>query len=195
MDSIRERLRQFKSSPADQPRGRRRQLSGSFNIKAFEESLRGGPADRGDDAARLLGSEGRLPESIFGKELREKQGEGEGDKEKEKEKVSRKTEFVKMYGYDELGEKLRKLRPDEAGKGKTNWFSLQELNERLVKLRELEYKEPDLRIGLDFSAIRDGLAKLKEVEVTKKAANSKLCLYFQVFVENFWCSPCRFDHC
>lgn len=171
MDSIRASLRQFKSSPADQPPGRRGQLSGSFNIKAFDESLRRGLTQRGD---------GRLPGSIFGKEVRDKQGEGEGNKEK----VSKETEFVKMYGCDELGEKLRKLRPDEAGKGKTGWFSLQELNERLVKLRELEMKESQSIMSSYFSDLHDSLSKLKEVEVNKKAADSEFVSIFKFFAEN-----------
>ncbi|KAH7665773.1 hypothetical protein IHE45_13G054900 [Dioscorea alata] len=175
LDSIRESLRQFKSSPADQPPGRRRQLSGSFNIKAFDESLRGRLTQRGDGAATLIGGDGWLPGSIFGKELREKQGEGEG----EKEEVSRKTEFVKMYGCDELGEKLRKLRPDEAGKGKTGWFSLQELNERLVKLRELESKQPESTLSSSFRDLHNSLSKLKEIEVNKKAANMQKMSIFR----------------
>ncbi|XP_039120609.1 uncharacterized protein LOC120257031 [Dioscorea cayenensis subsp. rotundata] len=171
MDSIRASLRQFKSSPADQPPGRRGQLSGSFNIKAFDESLRRGLTQRGD---------GRLPGSIFGKEVRDKQGEGEGNKEK----VSKETEFVKMYGCDELGEKLRKLRPDEAGKGKTGWFSLQELNERLVKLRELEMKESQSIMSLYFSDLHDSLSKLKEVEVNKKAADmQKMSIFLNLGVQ------------
>jgi hypothetical protein len=37
--------------------------------------------------------------------------------------------------HDELGEKLKKLRPQVKGK---DWFSIAELNERLKKVREMD---------------------------------------------------------
>ncbi|XP_075670256.1 uncharacterized protein LOC142640028 [Castanea sativa] len=72
-----------------------------------------------------------------------------------------KTDFVKMYSYGELGEKLRKLRPSvEEGKkeGETLWFSLSELNQRLMKLREMEEKDTESRIGrISFKDLRESL--------------------------------------
>lgn len=78
-----------------------------------------------------------------------------------------------MYTCDELGEKLRRLRPEEAAKGGANWFSLNELNERLAKLRELEEKETESKLGgVSFRDLRESLVRLKEADANKKA-NSK----------------------
>ncbi|TQD95499.1 hypothetical protein C1H46_018911 [Malus baccata] len=81
-----------------------------------------------------------------------------------------KTDFVKMYSYAELGEKLRKLRPD--GKGQ-NWFSLRELNERLMKLREMEEKETQAAIGnVTFQDLRESLLKLQRSDQEKAKKSS-----------------------
>ncbi|KAM1241362.1 hypothetical protein ACFX2J_046567 [Malus domestica] len=81
-----------------------------------------------------------------------------------------KTDFVKMYSYAELGEKLRKLRPD--GKGQ-NWFSLRELNKRLVKLREMEEKETQAAIGnVTFQDLRESLLKLQRSDQEKAKKSS-----------------------
>lgn len=76
-----------------------------------------------------------------------------------------KTEFVRMYSYGDLGEKLRKLRPGN----KTTKFSLGELNERLRKLREFEEKEIESTNGLKFTHIRESLKKLEEDKTKKNA--------------------------
>ncbi|KAJ0257103.1 30S ribosomal protein S15 [Hirschfeldia incana] len=83
----------------------------------------------------LKGNVGRgepLPASVFGEEMDVRKG-GEGGTEE------MMTEFLKIYREDELGDKLRRLRPE--GKKEEGWFSLEELNERLVKLRQVEEKE------------------------------------------------------
>ncbi|KAM1011531.1 hypothetical protein ACFX2C_046862 [Malus domestica] len=81
-----------------------------------------------------------------------------------------KTDFVKMYSYAELGEKLRKLRPD--GKGQ-NWFSLRELNKRLMKLREMEEKETQAAIGnVTFQDLRESLLKLQRSDQEKAKKSS-----------------------
>ncbi|TYH78991.1 hypothetical protein ES332_D03G030000v1 [Gossypium tomentosum] len=62
-----------------------------------------------------------------------------------------KTEFVSMYGYEELGQRLKELRPPE----KEGGFSLQELNERLIRLRAIEDKETEVwRSGVYSMDIR-----------------------------------------
>ncbi|KAM1017302.1 hypothetical protein ACFX13_047628 [Malus domestica] len=106
-----------------------------------------------------------LPSSIFDKELRKEKNAENGSNEM-------KTDFVKMYSYAELGEKLRKLRPD--GKGQ-NWFSLRELNKRLVKLREMEEKETQAAIGnVTFQDLRESLLKLQRSDQEKaKKSSSK----------------------
>lgn len=59
------------------------------------------------------------------------------------------TAFLKTYGVEDLGKKLRMLRPE--GKGK-DWFSVRELSERLEKLRKMEEQKvtvfDDLRVCL-----------------------------------------------
>ncbi|KAH1113547.1 hypothetical protein J1N35_006925 [Gossypium stocksii] len=62
-----------------------------------------------------------------------------------------KREFIRMYGYEELGQRLKELRPPE----KEGGFSLQELNERLLKLRAIEDKEAEVwRSGVFSMDIR-----------------------------------------
>ncbi|KAI3766198.1 hypothetical protein L2E82_16250 [Cichorium intybus] len=77
-----------------------------------------------------------------------------------------KTEFVRMYSYGDLGEKLRKLRPGN----KTTAFSLGELNERLRMLREVEEKELESTNGLKYMHLRESLIKLQDDGKTKKNA-------------------------
>ncbi|KAJ0984910.1 hypothetical protein J5N97_003266 [Dioscorea zingiberensis] len=154
--SIRASLSQFKASPTNQSRARRDQFSGSLNEKAIQESSRWRTGEGGDAAARFLSHGVRLPESVFGEETKEKQGEGE--------KKVLKTKFAKPYGYDELGEKLRKLRPDEARNGGTGWFSLQELNERLAKLRELD----DMKSPRLFADLQDSLENIQKAKSHKQ---------------------------
>ena len=81
-----------------------------------------------------------------------------------------------MYSYGELGEKLRKLRlsVEEVKKeGQTLWFSLSELNERLMKLREMEEKDTELRIGgISFKDLRESLDWMRQLELEKAKKNS-----------------------
>lgn len=125
----------------------------------------------GGRGPQLIGTD-KLPESIFGKERREKKGEGE-----EGEPKVPRTEFVKMYGYEELGEKLQGLRPAKDGR-KGEWFSLTELNERLAKLRELEEKETESKMGgVSFKDLRESLQRLKDSNAMKKANSQYLLLF------------------
>ena len=151
-DSIKESLRKVSSA-----RGMQSELKSgdSLSLSAFKDSLKLKPSDP------VMGGTERLPVSVFGKEMKEK---------KDGKNVGLKTEFVKMYSYDELGNKLRNLRPDKE-KGK-NWFSLTELNDRLVKLRTMEEKETESRIGgISFQDLRASLMQMKisDDEREKKA--------------------------
>ncbi|TKY48512.1 hypothetical protein E2542_SST25931 [Spatholobus suberectus] len=100
----------------------------SINLEAFRESLLNVKANAQTSPLRprpsLIGGTGPLPESVFGKEMR-KGG-------------SATTAFLKTYGVEDLGKKLRMLRPE--GKGK-DWFSIGELSERLVRLRKMEEEQ------------------------------------------------------
>lgn len=69
-----------------------------------------------------------------------------------------RSRFMSMYNYSEMGTKLKMLRPE---KKKGKWFSLNELNERLVKLREMEEKESRSIVpGVSFKDLRDSVVKV-----------------------------------
>ncbi|EOA39281.1 hypothetical protein CARUB_v10012290mg [Capsella rubella] len=68
------------------------------------------------------------------------------------------TEFLTFYNEEELGEKLRTLRPE--GDKEEGWFSLQELNQRLVKLRQVEEKEAQSRTK-NFTALKSVMSSIR----------------------------------
>ncbi|KAL5072415.1 hypothetical protein RYX36_011399 [Vicia faba] len=73
-----------------------------------------------------FGGTSTMPDLIFGKEIRERLAKGNDAS------VSLKNfGSVRLMMPDELGEKLKKLRPPVKGK---EWFSIAELNERLKKV-------------------------------------------------------------
>jgi hypothetical protein len=58
-------------------------------------------------------------------------------------------------------------------RGEKGWFTLKELNERLRKLREMEEKETESRIGgVSFRDLRESLVKLKASNDEKAIKNS-----------------------
>ncbi|KAI9125067.1 hypothetical protein K1719_003683 [Acacia pycnantha] len=149
-DAIRESMQNMKQNI--ETSGSDRKVGELSSLSAFAQSLRKGPSDSiGSRKSTVIGGTGALPTSIFGKELREK--------EREESSEEMKMEWLKVYKHEELGEKLRKLRPQAKG---GDWFSLRELNDRLVKLRDIEEKEkeqsPKLGIIKDF---RDILNEMK----------------------------------
>lgn len=162
-DAIRESLRQLRLTNDSSQNERR---SGDpMSLSAFKNSLKLKP---GPESAPVFGGTDSLPVSVFGKERERKEGE--------KETMAMKTEFVKMYSYGELGEKLRKLRPsvlEGKKEGDTLGFSLSELNERLMKLREMEEKETESSIGgLSYKDLRESLVWLRLTETEKAKKNS-----------------------
>lgn len=180
-EAIRESLRQLRESKTNRPQNdrfkgqdNRSSKLDAYSLKSFRENLKMRPdSTEASQHSRVIGGSEVLPSSIFSKETGEKS---------EAEKQAMKTEFVKMYSYDELGNKLAKLRPPEAKKEKS-WFSLAELNERLGKLREMEEKEMDSKIqGLSFKDLRESLVKLRisADEKTKKSTCKSLPLYLPV---------------
>ncbi|KAL8464596.1 hypothetical protein ACS0TY_034198 [Phlomoides rotata] len=91
-----------------------------------------------------------------------------------------RTGFMSMYNYSEMGAKLKTLRPE---KKKGKWFSLHELNERLVKLREMEEKESrSIVSGISFKDLRDTVVKLanSEEERTRKKTMQRLDILGQL---------------
>lgn len=100
--------------------------------------------------------------SVIGKEMEDGNG-GEGETE----------EYLKMYREDELGEKLRMLRPE--GKKEEGWFSFEELNERLVKLRQVEKKEVKNQ-RWNFSVLRNVIGTLEDDKAKNEAVSRMFCL-------------------
>lgn len=126
-----------------------------LSLKNFTNTLRMKPAD--DNANRVIGGSQELPALVFGKEKKEE--------EKAVELERMKTDFVKMYSFEELGDKLKKLRPE----GLEGGFSLRELNERLMRLRVMEMNESNSKIGAGtISALRSSLARI-QIEKEEKS--------------------------
>jgi ribosomal protein S15 len=92
-----------------------------------------------------------LPKYLFETQMDESKG-SEGETEEAM------TEFLMFYNEEELGEKLRTLRPE--GEKKEGWFSLEELNQRLVKLRQVEEKEAQYRTK-NFAQLRNVISSFK----------------------------------
>ncbi|XP_057480945.1 uncharacterized protein LOC130767898 [Actinidia eriantha] len=176
-ESIRERLRHLRSNATMNQVVNNDPMS----LSKFKESFKLRPGDpNARDSRVVIGGTGRLPASVFEKEMREKRGA---------ESPGMKMEFVKMYNYDELGNKLRELRPEAKGE---NWFSLGELNERLMKLREME-KEAESRIGsVSYKDLRDSLIKIRisDDEKTKKQTIQRIDILSQIGgTPNFMLAP------
>ncbi|XVF26518.1 hypothetical protein REPUB_Repub14bG0023900 [Reevesia pubescens] len=159
-DAIRNSLRQMRSNSG---LNNVETKPGPFlSLSHFKESLRLKPSDGNVVSPVIGGSSSELPRSVFGREMTEMNKGGE---------AAMKTEFVKIYGYAELGQKLKELRPEK--KGGEGWFSLEELSERLTKLREMEEKETESRIGgVLFKDLRESLSKLKMSEDEKQRKTS-----------------------
>ncbi|KAK7255175.1 hypothetical protein RIF29_28579 [Crotalaria pallida] len=99
---------------------------------------------------KVIGGTSGLPRAIFGDK-----GKGDGYFA-----TAMRTEFVKLYTPEDLGEKLRNLRPERKEK---DWFSIKDLSERLMRLREMDKFTDDLK---------DSLIKMKEAEKDKRVGVS-----------------------
>ncbi|CAM8959293.1 unnamed protein product [Rhodiola kirilowii] len=169
-DSIRESLKTLRSSGPDMAPGRRNVQP--MSLSALRNSLNSGPE-------RVIGSGFSLTSSLFGKDVKEKEQE---DEEKSEE---RKSELLRSYSHVELGEKLKGFRPEKKVAGE-NWFSLSELNERLVKLRELEEKQSMSRTAMgktrSLDDLRNSLLKLKDIkeETSQEKMDQRLRILNQI---------------
>lgn len=143
-----------------------------MTLSAFKNCLKLKPTS---NSGPVIGGTDTLPLSVSGK--------GREKKEGERETMAMKTDFVKMYSYGESGEKLGKLRPSvEEGKkeGETLWFSLSESNQRLMKLREMEEKDTESRIGrISFKDLRESLDWIWQLELEKAKKNLGQVSWFQ----------------
>lgn len=144
IDAIRNSLRGLGKKGGSGDDGGKNLLS----LENYTKTLRLRPdGDSGDREMRM----GDLRGSIFGKEKEKVEGGGEGE--------MMRIELYKQYGYAELGEKMRMLRPD-GGKEKSGEveFSFGELGERLAKLRAIEEREAESRSA--FGPLRNTLMQL-----------------------------------
>lgn len=161
-DAIRESLRQMRPSPPTKD-GQANEQRNSLSLSAFKDALRIRPVDPSADksSAVIGGSRDALPMAIFGKDMK---------KRKEEESAATRTEFVRTYSYQELGQKLSILRPETRGE---NWFSVSELNERLVKLREMDLKRTEESCpGVNVRDLREGLMQLRKANEEKDKKTS-----------------------
>ncbi|KAJ7951962.1 30S ribosomal protein S15, chloroplastic [Quillaja saponaria] len=161
-DYIRERLGKIRENTQNTSTNN----DGRMSLKAFQKSLNTRPTDPSGTGSpsMVIGGKDNLPETVFGKELREKEWGGI---------PSSKTGFVNIYSYEVLGQKLRKLRPE----AKTaDWFSLSELNERLTKLKDIEDEAESTTKGGFFMDLKERLIsiKLSEKEKANKEFSQKL---------------------
>ncbi|KNA15488.1 hypothetical protein SOVF_097860 [Spinacia oleracea] len=122
----------------------------------------GGRGGGGGGRKVIGGSVENLPLSVFGREMKEKEmkkGEANVDDK------SSEIQLYRIYSHEELGRKLRELRPEVTGKktgGKEeNWFSIMELNERLKKLKVNEDKSK-LEGDAVFVELRKAIDSIKE---------------------------------
>ncbi|CAF2065871.1 hypothetical protein HID58_073669 [Brassica napus] len=110
--------------------------------------------DSGNVRSNVFGGGEGLPISVFGEEIEERKKMGDASEEM-------KSEFIKSYNTKELGEILRQHRPE--GKREEGWFSLQELNQRLVKLREVEEAAAQgARKGIAFDDLRSEIQQARK---------------------------------
>lgn len=150
VDVIRENLKSWQNTQT-------KNQGSNINKDGLRQTLNTSSAKTGgkNSSVVLGGSETTPQPSFLAKDTSEKT---EGEK---------KNELVKSYSYDELGVKLRKLRPTDVKVIGNNWLSFKELNERLVKLREEEEREMTSSGNL-FMNLRESLLKLND-----KSANNK----------------------
>ncbi|KAE9467709.1 hypothetical protein C3L33_00380, partial [Rhododendron williamsianum] len=181
-DTIRESLRQLKINKSNSSNNNQINYNRDpMSLKTLTQDLNlrpGGPNNV------IGGTDQRLPASVFGKEKEMR------EKEQERELPAMRTKFVRGYSYEELGKKLRMLRPPEGKRG-GDWFSLGELNERLMKLREVEEKEEKF-VGFRLTDLRQSLVtlQLSNEEKNKKQIFQRLNVLGQLGgTPNFMLSP------
>lgn len=160
--TIRDSLHQLKPASTNQSLGGGR-TNNAMPISRWKESLNTRPLDPSLPSLqqRVIGGSDHLPLSVFGREMK-----------KDEEEVSTKlqTEFVRSYSARELGEKLRALRPER--RDKKDWFSLEELSERLVKLRKMDEEERNSSLaGADWAPLRESLDAIRVAESEPKKHN------------------------
>lgn len=156
MSAIRESLRQLRRTGNTQSE---KKDVDPMSLSVFKNTLKLKPTDsswptNSSSSSKVFSGTESL---VFGRESREKK-DGRSSN-------AMRAEFVKMYSYEDLGDKLRKLRPEAKGEC---WFSLGELNDRLMKLRDMDEKETEsMAGGFSINDLRDSLVQLRLAENEK----------------------------
>ncbi|BAT93377.1 hypothetical protein LR48_Vigan05g003400 [Vigna angularis] len=187
-NEIRKNLSEFRAKTAPPPPGNPSQQQQQFSFQQIYQrhNVQGNPPRLGESsspsmqfirenlrnlsAAQTPVSQGRpgmiggtnaLPQGIFGKEMR---------KEGTKSTTMFSAGFLKTYNVEDLGKKLRMLRPEGKEKG---WFSVRELSERLVRLRKMEEEQARSNTrDSTINIIRGCLAEINEEQnLAKKKAS------------------------
>lgn len=145
------------------------QVTDSFELRPLDPNQRESPMVIG-------GGRKNLPSSVFGKEMM-------SNNNKSVEAPSSELFFMKNYSKEELGSKLRRLRPEAAKGDNTNnnkWFSLRELNDRLMKLNEIQMEESESRNlgGGVFGVLRESIQLLQISSDEDKAKESVSKFHF-----------------
>ncbi|MED6131395.1 hypothetical protein PIB30_009617 [Stylosanthes scabra] len=157
LGAVRDGLRKLGEARA----GDRRGLD-SMSLDACREMLRSKPLDSSSSSAAAAGASS--PESVLRRDLKQNEST---------EAMAVRSKLIRVYSYDELGEKLKKLRPEGVRK---EWFSIEELNERLKRMREKEVKEAESNIkgagGSVLNHVRECLVRINETEDEKSRMNS-----------------------
>ncbi|KAM7526029.1 hypothetical protein LguiA_015931 [Lonicera macranthoides] len=143
---------------------------GAMSLARVRESFNLRPLDPNQKESPMVTGGGRenLPLPVFRKEMM-------SNNNKSVEAPSTGLLFMKNYSKEKLGSKLRRLRPEAAkGDNNNNWFSLRELNDRLMKLNEIEMKESEsINIGGGvYGFLRDSLQVLQISSDQDKAKES-----------------------
>ena len=170
LDEIRKNLSEFRSKSVTPPRGTSKERLSFESIRDSLRQLR----SSGPEKPKPSESTGSFSLKAFGDSLNLQPSSSPPPLARDPPSTS-KTDFMKMYNYDELGARLKKLRPPD-GKG----FSITELNNRLQKLREIEEKESESKIGgMSFRDLRESLAQMrKSSELSNKKTSCKSLLNF-----------------
>ncbi|PIN18672.1 Mitochondrial/choloroplast ribosomal protein S15 [Handroanthus impetiginosus] len=123
-----------------------------ISLARFKETLKLKPDPNANlGSTRIIGGSDSFPPNFLGKERRVNGVYNLGST------GSMMLGFLKMSDHLDLGKKLKMLRPE---KRKGKWFSLQELSERLAKVRKIEEKESEARIGIPPKVLRDSIQKM-----------------------------------
>ncbi|CAM0942769.1 unnamed protein product [Alopecurus aequalis] len=138
----------------------------NFDFQQIRESIKKLDPQQQRPGQPFLSS---LPDSVFGREKRERAGTPLPGSEKEDADAG--IMLSKDYTKEELGKILAELRPPGAGKDGKEWFSLEELQGRIAKLARME-RANDARMGGAFADLRISLKKAKDADNKKSTIRS-----------------------